>query len=148
MSRTQIKIRASDMTPVTGGVKTPARLLRVAVDSNADAPASVLDRHLLRLLTLHDLPDRFKNVNLPKMNDAAKRSLLADIQELLKIDHTRFPEMRGAGSGAPKDGSIGDHASADPELSAVMKAWPGLPSVVKTGIVAMVKATSDSSTPR
>ena len=37
--------------------------------------------------------------------------------------------------------------STDPELAAVVSAWPSLPSVVKTGILAMVKATHGKVAP-
>ena len=88
MSRTQSKVEvvSGDPMPVTGGVKAPARLLRPVAGRAVAAPASPLDKHLLRLLTLHkDLPARFRSVDLAKMDDAAKRVLLADIQDLLKI---------------------------------------------------------------
>jgi hypothetical protein len=71
--------------PVTGGAKTPARLLRTAA-GRAATPTSPLDKHLLRLLTLHkNMPARFRSIDLPKMDDVAKRALLADIQDLLNI---------------------------------------------------------------
>ena len=48
-----------DPTPVTGGGKVPARLLRTVPDPDVVAPASPLDRHLQRLLTLHkDVAER------------------------------------------------------------------------------------------
>jgi hypothetical protein len=142
MSRAQTKVRSGDPTPVTGGVKTPARLLMPVVDPDAAAPASPLDKHLLRLLTLHkDLSARFTTVDLTKMDDAAKRSLLTDIQELLNIEHASLPGRRGTEPGPPSGDSASTQLSTDPELAAVVKAWPGLPSVVKAGILAMVKAT-------
>jgi hypothetical protein len=33
------------------------------------------------------------------------------------------------------------HRVSDPELAAVVDAWPSLPAAIKAGIVAMVKAT-------
>jgi hypothetical protein len=60
--------------------------LRPVADHAAIAPTSPLDKHILRLLALHkDLPARFRSVDLAKMDDAAKRGLLADIQGLLNI---------------------------------------------------------------
>jgi len=86
MGRTQSQIPSGDPMPVTGGVKTPARLLRPIAGRAATAPTSPLDKHLLRLLTLHkDLPARFRSLDTAKMDDAAKRALLADIQGLLNI---------------------------------------------------------------
>jgi len=34
---------------------------------------------------------------------------------------------------------------ADPDLAAVISAWPGLPQALKAGIVAMVKAAGQTS---
>jgi hypothetical protein len=36
-------------------------------------------------------------------------------------------------------------ADADPDLAAVISAWPGLPQALKAGIVAMVKAVKQPS---
>ena len=94
MSRTRTRTPAGDPTPVTGGVKTPARLLR-PVAAPDTAPAESIDRHILRLLTLHkDVCVKFRGVDLAKMDDAAKQALLTDIQDLLGIDPVPFP--RGA----------------------------------------------------
>jgi len=43
----------------------------------------------------------------------------------------------GAKSGAPR----APEGANDPDLAAVVNAWPTLPPAVKTGIVAMVKAS-------
>lgn len=92
MSRSQTKKAPGDPTPVTGGVKVPARLLRAVPNPDAPAPDSPLDRHLLRLLTLHkDVSVKFRSVDLTKMDDPTKRALLADIQDLLGIAPARFP---------------------------------------------------------
>ena len=82
MSRTQTKRKLGDPTPVTGGVKTPARLLRSVRDPGAPAPASPLDKHLLRLLTLHEaVAAKFPSIDLAKMDEVAKRDLLSAISE-------------------------------------------------------------------
>lgn len=133
MSRTPAKVRSGDPTPVTGGVKAPKRLLRPDVDSDAVSPTSPLDKHILRLLTLHsDLPIKFRNVNLAKTRDGAKQSLLVEIHELLNIDAAPFSNHW-----------VGDPIPADPDLAAVVKAWSHLPTAVRSGIVAMVKATAN-----
>ena len=92
MSRTRTKT-PGDPTPVTGGVTTPARLLRPVPDADATAPADELDKHILRLLTLHkDVPAKLRDVDLGRMDHSAKRALLADLQNLLGIDATvQFP---------------------------------------------------------
>ena len=92
MSHTKAKT-PGDPTPVTGGVKTPALLLRPVPDAEATAPADALDKHILRLLTLHkDVSVKFRDLDLAKMDDSAKRAMLAELQKLLGIDPTvRFP---------------------------------------------------------
>ncbi len=135
MSRTQAKVRSGDPTPVTGGIAAPKRLLRPDIDPDAVSPASSLDKHILRLLTLHsDLPARFRNVDLAKTGEAEKQSLVVEIHELLNIEPAPFSNDR---AGAP--------ISADPDLAAVVKAWSHLPTAVRSGIVAMVKATANES---
>jgi hypothetical protein len=116
-------------------VKAPKRLLRPDVDPKAVSPASPLDKHIQRLLTLHDdLPLRFRNVDLARTSEAAKRSLLVEIHELLNIGPAPF-----------SDDWVGASMSADPALAAVVKAWSSLPTAVRSGIVAMVKATANES---
>ena len=49
-------------------------------------------------------------------------------------------EAGGAESGALGGDSVEKHAPADPDLAALITAWPTLPAALKSGIVAMVKA--------
>ncbi len=86
------KSTSGDPTPVTGVAKTPAKLLRpMARVVDRPSCASPLDKHLLRLLTLHkDVSVKFRSVDLARMDDIAKRALLTDIQDLLNIKSTPF----------------------------------------------------------
>ena len=52
---------------------------------------------------------------------------------------TTVSEQGGAGSGA----RAALTAVADPDLAAVVDAWPTLPEVVKAGVMAMVKVVSE-----
>jgi hypothetical protein len=89
-----------DPTPVTGGVKPPARLLDPIGDADVIAPVSPLDKHLLRLLTLHkDVSVKFRAVDLTKMDDKAKRALLSDLQKQLGISRATASRLRNS---APK----------------------------------------------
>jgi hypothetical protein len=36
-----------------------------------------------------------------------------------------------------------DNRPTDPDLAAIVEAWPGLPEAIKAGILAMVKATAE-----
>jgi hypothetical protein len=51
-------------------------------------------------------------------------------------------ETGGAESGANRPVSGPD---ADPDLAAVISAWPGLPQALKAGIVAMVKTAGETA---
>ena len=53
----------------------------------------------------------------------------------------RSSSTGGTESGTPGDGSAGNRQAPDPELAEIAQAWPGLPVVVKAGILAMVKAS-------
>ena len=78
--------------PATGGIKTSARLLRPVVDPGVADSASPLDKHILRLLNLHqDVSVKFRSIDLGQMDDATEHALLADIQDLLKIVRAPFP---------------------------------------------------------
>jgi hypothetical protein len=79
------KSQASRCVPVTGGVAPPASLIR-ALPTPASVPANQLDRHLLRLLTLHpQVSLKFRDVNLDMLDDRAKQFLLDDINAVLGI---------------------------------------------------------------
>jgi hypothetical protein len=55
-------------------------------------PDNPLDRHILRLLTLHKgVSVRFRSIDLAKMDDAAKHALITDINDLLGITPVPFP---------------------------------------------------------
>ena len=93
MTRVQPKTEG-DPTPVTGG-RTPARLVRDLTQTDVPVPAESLDRHILRLLGLHEAAAaKFKGINLANMDDAAKRALLAEINNLLGVNAVPFPAGR------------------------------------------------------
>ncbi len=50
-------------------------------------------------------------------------------------------DLRGTDSGTPADESASNRQPADPELAAVVTAWPDLSAAVKAGILAMVKVS-------
>jgi len=54
---------------------------------------------------------------------------------------TRIVELGGAESGALGAKKIPD----DPDLAAVVEAWPKLPEAIKAGILAMVEAADRGS---
>lgn len=90
MTRVEPKARG-DPTPVTGG-RTPAGLLRDLPQTDVAAPAEALDRHILRLLSLHEsAATKFKGVDLARMDVGAKRALLAQINDLLGVKSVPFP---------------------------------------------------------
>jgi hypothetical protein len=45
---------------------------------------------------------------------------------------------------APVRAPNGPDATVDPDLAAVVSAWPGLPEALKAGIAAMVKAAGQT----
>lgn len=75
-----------DFVPVTGGVDL-AKYLRDDVDALRNLKvASDLDRHIVRILALHpQLRARFRNQDLTTLDDATKRRLLQDMNEVLDI---------------------------------------------------------------
>ena len=44
-------------------------------------------------------------------------------------------------SGSDGQNALAPDLRSDPELNAVVEAWPGLPTAIKAGILAMMKAT-------
>jgi hypothetical protein len=75
-----------DFVPVTGGVDL-AKYIRDDVDDlRALKTDSDLDRHIVQLLGLHSqLRIRFRNQDLTSLDDATKRSLLKDMNDVLGI---------------------------------------------------------------
>ena len=76
-----------DFVPVTGGDDLADDYVRDDVLSLCDLKASSdLDLHLVRLLSLHpQLRVRFRNQDLSSLDDATKRDLLNDMNDLLGI---------------------------------------------------------------
>jgi len=59
---------------------------------------------------------------------------------------TALAKPGGAESGARGAPEGRTDTRADPDLAAVIHAWPALPDVLKAGILAMVRASADAST--
>lgn len=79
------KVRGDD-TPVTGGVKLPARLRRAVPPTPENCPSDPVDKQLVRMQLLHsNLRTKFRCGDLEKMDSATKAKLLADIQDVLRI---------------------------------------------------------------
>ena len=76
-----------DFVPVTGGVDLADDYVRDDIDALRDVKVSSdLDRHIVQLLSLHKkLRVRFRNQDLASLDDATKRDLLTDMNDLLGI---------------------------------------------------------------
>ncbi len=76
-----------DFVPVTGGVDLADDYIRDDVDALRDVKVhSDLDSHIVQLLSLHKkLRVRFRNQDLARLNDATRRDLLIDMNDLLGI---------------------------------------------------------------
>jgi hypothetical protein len=76
-----------DFVPVTGAVDLADDDIRDDLDALRDVKvASDLDRHIVQLLSLHKkLRVRFRNQDLSSLDDATKRDLLIDMNDLLGI---------------------------------------------------------------
>jgi len=76
-----------DFVPVSGGVDLADDYVRDDVDALRDVKVhSDLDRHIVQLLSLHkNLRVRFRNQDLASLDDATKRDLLIDMNDLLGI---------------------------------------------------------------
>ncbi len=76
-----------DFVPVTGGSDLHRSYLRSGTCALQDLKATTdIDRHLVRLLTLHpDLQVAFRCQDLATLDDSTKRELLHDINDLLGI---------------------------------------------------------------
>jgi hypothetical protein len=76
-----------DFIPVSGGIDLPADKVRADVANLSDIKVSSdLDRHIVRLLSLHkSLRMRFRNQDLATLDDSTKWDLLRDMNDLLGI---------------------------------------------------------------
>jgi len=81
-----------DFVPVTGGDDLASKYVRDDVASLRDLKArSDIDRHIVRLLTLHkQIRIQFRNQDLSSLDDATKRDLLGDINDLLGIQQLKI----------------------------------------------------------
>ncbi len=74
-----------DPTPVTGGVRASARLLR-PFRAKTRTPKDQLGKHIAMLISLHDsVAAKYGDVNLLTMSDTAKQQLLRNINRMLGI---------------------------------------------------------------
>ena len=80
-----------DFAPVTGGADLADKYLRDDMDTLRDLKAhSDLDRHIVRLLSLHKkLRVQFRNQDLASLDDSTKRALVQDMNDLLGIKPLR-----------------------------------------------------------
>jgi hypothetical protein len=76
-----------DDTPVTGGVPLPSNMVAPLPDDDAAAPSDDLGRQAYWLLRLHAnvVSHRYNISDLNKMDDDAKRLLIADIQQAIGV---------------------------------------------------------------
>lgn len=76
-----------DFVPVTGGAELSKERVREDVHRlGGIAVGPQLDRHILRLLTLHADPRRrFGDPDLARLDEHAKRALLEEMNEALGI---------------------------------------------------------------
>ncbi|PHS06081.1 MAG: hypothetical protein COA78_14700 [Blastopirellula sp.] len=75
-----------DFVPVTGGNELASDQIRDDVALHDVKATSDLDRHIIRLLSLHkQVGIQFRNQDLTSLDDTTKRALLDDINELLGI---------------------------------------------------------------
>ncbi len=80
-----------DFVPVTGGGDLHSSYLDSGTCALQDLKVTTdLDRHLVRLLTLHpDMKVAFRCQDLASLDDSTKRDLLQDINDLLGIKSFR-----------------------------------------------------------
>lgn len=80
-----------DFVPVTGGCDLHGNYLRSGTCSLQDLKITTdIDRHLVRLLTLHpDLQVAFRCQDLATLDESTKRDLLHDNNDLLGIKSFR-----------------------------------------------------------
>ena len=80
-----------DFVPVTCGSDLRSNYLRSGTCALQDLKVTTdIDRHLVRLLTLHpDLQVAFRCQDLGSLDDSTKRDLLCDISDLLGIKSLR-----------------------------------------------------------
>jgi hypothetical protein len=60
---------------------------------------------------------------------------------------TQAPDPDGSNSGNNAAAVVAPERPADPDLAALVAAWPALPSALRAGIVAMVRAAGPASRP-
>lgn len=79
--------KKTGFAPPAGSMSTPKKYLRGDVDDLSTVVAeSDLDLHIVRLLGLHpNLKVRFRNHDLAALDDATKRALLDDMNEVLGV---------------------------------------------------------------
>jgi hypothetical protein len=80
-------LKDDDFTPVTGGAELAEEYVREDLDWLRRLKVeSDLDRHLVRLLALHkQLRVRFRNLDWTRLDDAAKQTLLQEMNDILRI---------------------------------------------------------------
>ena len=78
---------AGDDTPVTGGVPLPSNLVAPLDHADDAAPHDDLGRQVYWLLKIHAnaLSPLLRNADPAKMDDNAKRLLIADIQRAIGV---------------------------------------------------------------
>lgn len=75
-----------DFAPSVGRLTTPKSLRDDIDDLTTVAVKSDLDLHIVRLLALHPaLKVRFRNHDLAALDDATKRTLLDDMNQVLGV---------------------------------------------------------------
>ena len=80
-----MKFDNDDFVPVTGGSDLHSSYLRSCALQDLKVTTDI-DRHLVRLLTLHpELQVAFRCQDLATLDDSTKRELLHDINDLLGI---------------------------------------------------------------
>lgn len=75
-----------DLTPITGGLALPPTLVDMP-DADDNAPTDDLGREAYLLMKLHPgaVSLKFRDCDLSRMDDATKRTLIADIHHALGI---------------------------------------------------------------
>ncbi len=73
--------------PSVGGMGAPKKYVRDDLDDLSEVVVkSDLDLHIVRLLALHpELKVRFRNQDLASLDDATKRVLLSDMNQVLGL---------------------------------------------------------------
>jgi hypothetical protein len=86
------KVPNQDFVPATGSANLAKYLRDDGDDLRALKTDSDLDRHIVQLLALHSsLRLRFRNQDLTTLDDATKRALLKDMNQVLGIKPLKIP---------------------------------------------------------